>query len=276
MDMIELHHVTAGYGDKPVLHDITAAFKSGELTVIIGPNGSGKSTLAALCMGLVRPMEGKVRWNGRDLQSIPVKERAVTAGLLSQEHPVPSLSVRRLVMHGRFSQVPWPRTYADDDKVLADRALERAGIMDLADCSVAELSGGQRQKAYLAMLLNQDPEMMFFDEPATFLDLPSQKHLEMTMRSLAREGHGVIAVVHDLNTALKLADRILVMEKGQIRFGGTPEQLLASAIPQEVFGARIVPVMVEGTTEYIVKEASGHSGHSDRPQGGLSETPDIL
>ncbi|WP_304863971.1 ABC transporter ATP-binding protein [Faecalibaculum rodentium] len=276
MDMIELHHVTAGYGDKPVLHDITATFQSGELTVIIGPNGSGKSTLAALCMGLVRPMEGKVRWNGRDLQSIPVKERAVTAGLLSQEHPVPSLSVRRLVMHGRFSQVPWPRTYADDDKVLADRALERAGIMDLADCSVAELSGGQRQKAYLAMLLNQDPEMMFFDEPATFLDLPSQKHLEMTMRSLAREGHGVIAVVHDLNTALKLADRILVMEKGQIRFGGTPEQLLASAIPQEVFGARIVPVIVEGSTEYIVKEASGHSGHSDRPQGGLSETPDVL
>lgn len=276
MGMIELHHVTAGYGDKPVLHDITADFQSGELTVIIGPNGSGKSTLAALCMGLVRPMEGKVRWNGRDLQSIPVKERAVTAGLLSQEHPVPSLSVRRLVMHGRFSQVPWPRTYADDDKVLADRALERAGIMDLADCSVAELSGGQRQKAYLAMLLNQDPEMMFFDEPATFLDLPSQKHLEMTMRSLAREGHGVIAVVHDLNTALKLADRILVMEKGQIRFGGTPEQLLASAIPQEVFGARIVPVMVEGSTEYIVKEASSHSGHSDRPQGGLSETPDVL
>ncbi|WP_083641936.1 ABC transporter ATP-binding protein [Faecalibaculum rodentium] len=276
MDMIELHHVTAGYGDKPVLHDITAAFQSGELTVIIGPNGSGKSTLAALCMGLVRPMEGKVRWNGRDLQSIPVKERAVTAGLLSQEHPVPSLSVRRLVMHGRFSQVPWPRTYADDDKVLADRALERAGIMDLADCSVAELSGGQRQKAYLAMLLNQDPEMMFFDEPSTFLDLPSQKQLERTMRSLAREGYGVIAVVHDLNTALKLADRILVMEKGQIRFGGTPEQLLASAIPQEVFGARIVPVIVEGSTEYIVKEASGHSGHSDRPQGGLSETPDVL
>lgn len=276
MGMIELHHVTAGYGDKPVLHDITAAFQSGELTVIIGPNGSGKSTLAALCMGLVRPMEGKVRWNGRDLQSIPVKERAVTAGLLSQEHPVPSLSVRRLVMHGRFSQVPWPRTYADDDKVLADRALERAGIMDLADCSVAELSGGQRQKAYLAMLLNQDPEMMFFDEPATFLDLPSQKQLERTMRSLAREGHGVIAVVHDLNTALKLADRILVMEKGQIRFGGTPEQLLASAIPQEVFGARIVPVIVEGSTEYIVKEASGHSGHSDRPQSGLSETPDVL
>ena len=276
MDMIELHHVTAGYGDKPVLHDITAAFQSGELTVIIGPNGSGKSTLAALCIGLVRPMEGKVRWNGRDLQSIPVKERAVTAGLLSQEHPVPSLSVRRLVMHGRFSQVPWPRTYADDDKVLADRALERAGIMDLADCSVAELSGGQRQKAYLAMLLNQDPEMMFFDEPSTFLDLPSQKQLERTMRSLAREGYGVIAVVHDLNTALKLADRILVMEKGQIRFDGTPEQLLASAIPQEVFGARIVPVMVEGSTEYIVKEASGHSGHSDRPQGGLSETPDVL
>ena len=276
MDMIELHHVTAGYGDKPVLHDITAAFQSGELTVIIGPNGSGKSTLAALCMGLVRPMEGKVRWNGRDLQSIPVKERAVTAGLLSQEHPVPSLSVRRLVMHGRFSQVPWPRTYADDDKVLADRALERAGIMDLADCSVAELSGGQRQKAYLAMLLNQDPEMMFFDEPSTFLDLPSQKQLERTMRSLAREGYGVIAVVHDLNTALKLADRILVMEKGQIQFDGTPEQLLASAIPQEVFGARIVPVMVEGSTEYIVKEASGHSGHSDRPQGGLSETPDVL
>ena len=276
MDMIELHHVTAGYGDKPVLHDITAAFQSGELTVIIGPNGSGKSTLAALCMGLVRPMEGKVRWNGRDLQSIPVKERAVTAGLLSQEHPVPSLSVRRLVMHGRFSQVPWPRTYADDDKVLADRALERAGIMDLADCSVAELSGGQRQKAYLAMLLNQDPEMMFFDEPSTFLDLPSQKQLERTMRSLAREGYGVIAVVHDLNTALKLADRILVMEKGQIRFDGTPEQLLASAIPQEVFGARIVPVMVEGSTEYIVKEAAGHSGHSDRPQGGLSETPDVL
>ncbi len=274
--MIELHHVTAGYGDKPVLYDITAAFQSGELTVIIGPNGSGKSTLAALCMGLVRPMEGKVRWNGRDLQSIPVKERAVTAGLLSQEHPVPSLSVRRLVMHGRFSQVPWPRTYADDDKVLADRALERAGIMDLADCSVAELSGGQRQKAYLAMLLNQDPEMMFFDEPSTFLDLPSQKQLERTMRSLAREGHGVIAVVHDLNTALKLADRILVMEEGRIRFGGTPEQLLASAIPQEVFGARIVPVMVEGSTEYIVKEASGHSGHSDRPQGGLSETPDVL
>ena len=239
----------------PVLRDICAVFHPGELTAVIGPNGSGKSTLTALCMGLLSPMEGEVLWNGQNLSAIPVSRRAGMAGLLTQEHPIPSLSVRRLTMHGRFSQVPWPRTYSGKDKQLADHALERAGIRELADRSVAELSGGQRQKAYLAMLLNQDPEMMFFDEPSTFLDLPSQKQLERTMRSLADEGHGVTVVLHDLDTALKLADRILVVDEGSIRFDGSPEQLLETTVPQEVFGVRILPVSVEGSMEYILKEA---------------------
>ena len=234
--MIELHHVTAGYGDKPVLHDITAAFQSGELTVIIGPNGSGKSTLAALCMGLVRPMEGKVRWNGRDLQSIPVKERAVTAGLLSQEHPVPSLSVRRLVMHGRFSQVPWPRTYADDDKVLADRALERAGIMDLADCSVAELSGGQRQALTLLMATLVTPKLLLLDEHTAALDpATAEKVLELTRSMVAEHQITCLMVTHNMRQALELGSRTLMMSGGRIvldvsgeeRAGMTVEDLLA-------------------------------------------------
>lgn len=253
--MIELDHVTAGYDGVPVLRDVSASFRPGELTVIIGPNGSGKSTLASVMMGLLTPWSGQVRWQHRDLQSIPVKDRAKMTGLLSQEHPVPSLSALRLAMHGRFSQVPWPRSYSPEDRQKALEALDRAGIRDLADNPVSELSGGQRQKAYLAMLLNQDPEMMLFDEPSTFLDLPSQRQLERTMRSLADEVHGVVTVLHDLSTALKLADRILVMDQGQLRFEGTPEQLLKTRVPEEVFGVRILPLMVEGQPEYILKEA---------------------
>lgn len=258
--MIELRNATLGYEGHPVLRDVSVAFPAGQVTAVIGPNGAGKSTLLRTAMGLLEPLSGQVLWDGIPVSRIPVRQRAARAGILLQERSQPQLDVKRLVMHGRFSQVPWPRTYAARDEDLALQALDKAGIRELKDRPVASLSGGERQKAFLAMLLNQDPETMFFDEPSTFLDLASQDQLSRLMRSLASQGHAVAAIMHELDTALKVADRFVLADRGQIRFAGSRRQLLASGLLEEVFGIRVIEAEIEGEKEYILRSISQDTG----------------
>ena len=240
--MIELQNVTAGYGGSPILRDITLSFPSGTFTAIIGPNGCGKSTLLKTAAGLL-PL------SGGSLSS--PEPRAQQVALLPQTRPVPQMTALQLALHGRFPWLRWPRQYRPEDEKLAFAALQRMGVAEFAHVPLAQLSGGTRQKVYLAMALTQDASTILLDEPTTHLDIGCQFDLMKLCRELAHEGRAVAAVLHDLPLALTHADRIALMTGGRLRFTGAPGEAVRLGILDETFGIRVLEAPTPAGTQYI-------------------------
>lgn len=237
--MIELKELRAGYGTFEVLHGISIAFPPGQVTAIAGPNGCGKSTLLRAVLGMAQRMGGQVLFDGRPVEELSAREIAQRAAYMPQDRPVPSISVRRMALHGRFPYLSYPRRYRPEDYAAVECALERAGALDIADTPIPELSGGQRQRAYLAMALAQEAQTLLMDEPTAFLDISHQLALMDTAASLAREGRAVVMVLHDLALALRRADRLAVMCAGELLAEGTPEEICALGVIDRAFNVRL-------------------------------------
>lgn len=237
--MIELSGLCVNYGKKEVLHNISACFLPGEITVVTGPNGCGKSTLLKACMGLLPVSRGEVTLCGEALSLLSPAARAKKVGILSQGRTVPQITARRLVLHGRFAHLSYPRRYGAADYAAADKALVQAGVFHLADKPLELLSGGERQRVYLAMLLAQDTPIVLLDEPTTYLDIRHQLLLCELAKKLAAEGRTVVMVLHDLNMAFSCADKLAVLQNGFLAFLGAPATAAPSLI-EEVFGVRTV------------------------------------
>lgn len=250
--MMELCHITAGYGGLPVLRDVSLVFEPGKVTVLAGPNGCGKSTLLRVAARLMAPERGEVRIEGQDVSRLSAKQFARLAALLPQSRPLPGITAGSLVLHGRFPYLGYPRRYGPADRAAARSAMERAGVLELAERNVARLSGGQRQKVYLAMALAQDTPVLLLDEPTTFLDIGCQLELARLMRETAAEGKAVVMVLHDLNLALGCAHRVAVMEEGRLRAWGTPAEIYAGGALEQVFGVKVHRTELEdGTEQYL-------------------------
>lgn len=250
--MMELCHITAGYGGPPVLRDVSLVFEPGKVTVLAGPNGCGKSTLLRVAARLMAPERGEVRIEGQDVSRLSAKQFARLAALLPQSRPLPGITAGSLVLHGRFPYLGYPRRYGPADRAAARSAMERAGVLELAERNVARLSGGQRQKVYLAMALAQDTPVLLLDEPTTFLDIGCQLELARLMRETAAEGKAVVMVLHDLNLALGCAHRVAVMEEGRLRAWGTPAEIYAGGALEQVFGVKVHRTELEdGTEQYL-------------------------
>ena len=151
--MIELRNLRAGYRGEDVLRGVSLRFEAGKVSVLCGPNGCGKSTLLKAALGIIPRTGGEVYIDGDELGALTRREIAQRAAYMPQDRGAPSISVRRMVLHGRFPYLTWPRRYSGADYAAAERALERADALDIASRSMTELSGGQRQRAYLAMAL---------------------------------------------------------------------------------------------------------------------------
>ena len=172
--MIELHNVSAGYHGRAVLQGVDLAFAPGQVLALIGPNGSGKSTLLRAALGLVPCLGGEVLYDGVPLRRLSARQVAQKAAFLSQSRAVPNLSAQRMVLHGRFPHLSYPRHYREEDRRIVRQALAAVDAADLAARPVTELSGGQRQKVYLAMAIAQQTPSILMDEPTTFLDIAHQ------------------------------------------------------------------------------------------------------
>ena len=236
--MIELKNLTAGYFGKPVVEDVSLEFRPGEVLAIIGPNGSGKSTLLNAALGLIPGMGGQILYDGRDVKTMKPKEIARKAALLSQSRNTPSIQALKMVLHGRFPYLGYPRQYSREDENIAREAMSRTGTAVLAERNINTLSGGQRQSVYLAMALAQDTGTVFMDEPTTSLDLSRQLAAIRTARELAREGKAVVLVLHDLSMALS-ADRVAVLEQGRLAICSHPAAVYESGILDRVFGVAV-------------------------------------
>lgn len=233
--MLEIHNLSAGYPGKPVLQELNLTIPQGTVSVIAGPNGCGKSTLLKALAGIL-PSKGEIRLDGQRLTGLPPQERAKRIAYLPQSRQIPDISVRRLVLHGRFPYLSYPRRYREEDRQIAERAMAQMGVTSLADRSLAALSGGQRQKACIAMILAQETPVVLLDEPTTYLDIAHQMQLMDISRQLAQQGKTVVLVLHDLALALERADHLVVMgADSRILSQGSPESVWESGCLKDAF-----------------------------------------
>lgn len=253
--MFEIKNLSAGYGKAPILQNVSLSCEYGTITTIIGVNGCGKSTLLKSAVGLTNIFSGEIKINGSSLLTMRENIRAQKISYLAQSKNVPDITVENLVLHGRFPYLSYPRKYRPCDRAAASEAMKKMGIHSLANRPLRELSGGMRQKVYIAMALCQETDVILMDEPTSYLDIDRQFKLADTMKNLANEGHTVLAVLHDIILALKISDRIAVMKNGTIVFTGTPEEILAKKIIPRIFHVDIIPVICEGAIEYIYRKA---------------------
>ncbi len=237
--MIELKNLSAGYGGQDVVHDISLPFTPGRILALLGPNGCGKSTLLRTALGLNPKSGGEVLMDGTPLDALSPRERALKAAYLSQSRPTPNIIARRMVLHGRFPHLSYPRHYRKEDYTAVERALDWADARDVADLHMEELSGGQRQKIYLAMALAQEAPTVLMDEPTTFLDVGHQLEVMAVARRLADEGRAVVMVLHDLPLAMRGSDEIALLSGGRLVIHGTAEEVYSSGELDRVFGVAL-------------------------------------
>nr|WP_326125992.1 ABC transporter ATP-binding protein [uncultured Oscillibacter sp.] len=248
--MIELKNLSAGYGGRDVVHGVSLAFSPGRVLALLGPNGCGKSTLLRTALGLNPKSGGEVLMDGTPMESLTPRERALKAAYLSQSRSVPNITAYKMVLHGRFPHLSYPRRYRKEDYEAVDRALERADAADVARRSMGELSGGQRQKVYLAMALAQETPTLLMDEPTTFLDVGHQLEVMAAARRLAEEGRAVVMVLHDLPLAMRGADDVALLSDGRLAAYGTAEEVYRSGALDQVFGVALCRVETASGWQY--------------------------
>ena len=177
---------------------------------------------------------------GRKLDDFSQKEMAKQAALLPQSRSIPGIPVEQLVLHGRFPYLGLSRRPGKEDKEKVAEAMELAGVADMRHRDLRSLSGGERQKAYLAMVIAQDTDLIYLDEPTTYLDLNRQAELMGMMRQMQQNGKTVITVLHDLNQACRYCDHLIVMKKGAVMAQGTPDEVMTEGLLKDVFDLDVI------------------------------------
>ena len=248
--MIQLRDLSAGYGGRDVVRGVTLDFPPGRVLALLGPNGCGKSTLLRAALGLLPRSGGQVLLDGAPLESLSPRRRALMAAYLPQSRPTPNITAYKMVLHGRVPHLSYPRRCRGEDYEAADRALRWADAADVAPRPMGELSGGQRQKVYLAMALAQQAPTLLMDEPTTFLDVGHQLEVMAAARRLAQEGRAVVMAVHDLPLAMRGADDIALLDGGRLAAWGTAEEVYASGALDRAFGVALRRVATESGWQY--------------------------
>ncbi|RKY81923.1 ABC transporter ATP-binding protein, partial [candidate division KSB1 bacterium] len=243
--VLQVEKLTCSYNSAFSLQDISFKINPGELLGVIGPNGAGKTTLLKVITKVLKPQKGKIIFDGKDINKIGFKEFARQVAFVPQTSSAGvNMTVEELVLLGR---IPHRRQFqfleTKCDLQVAKQAMVLAGVFELKDRLLSELSGGERQLVTIARALAQEPQLLLLDEPTAHLDIGHQVKILDLVRKLNHEnGLTIIIVLHDLNLASLYCDILLLLNKGKIHSMGTPEHILSYSVIEEVYKT---PVVVE-------------------------------
>lgn len=235
--MLRTNHLSLGYGNRDVIHDLSLTIPEGGICCLVGPNGSGKSTLLKSFAGLISPSLGEVLLDERPLAHWNRNELALRLAMLPQKPIVPEgILVQDLVALGRFPHRKWWQRDVTEDHEAGQRAMRMTGVEDLARRPVAALSGGQQQRAWIAMALAQQTGILLLDEPTTFLDWGYQLEvLELLAELNQTHRLTVVMSLHDLNQAAQYADQIVVLDGGRLQANGRPDEVITESLLASTF-----------------------------------------
>ena len=222
MDAVVAENLTVVYERFKALEDISFKIPCGSMTAVIGPNGSGKSTLLKACIGLVKPVKGRISVLGMDVDSVRGKVAYVPQREeVYWDYPI---TVWDVVAMGRIRKVGPLRSISRDDEEVA-RALEATGLAELSHRKISDLSGGQQQRVFLARAIAQGSELYLLDEPLTGVDAESEDRLFEILTEIREKGKTILMTTHDLSSTLEIFDYVLLLRNRLISFGPPQESL---------------------------------------------------
>ncbi|MCO5215736.1 MAG: ABC transporter ATP-binding protein [Thermomicrobiales bacterium] len=238
MSYLATDNLAIAYDNHVVVDGMSLQITEGTITTIIGPNGCGKSTLLRALARILAPKQGTVLLQGQDIHAMSTTAVARNMGLLSQQAESPDrITVSELVARGRYPHQKFLQPLTKKDLDAVDKALDLADMTSLRDAAVDELSGGQRQRAWIAMLLAQETPLMMLDEPTTYLDVAHEIEVMQLVRRLNREeGRTIVMVLHDINQAASVSDRIIAMRDGRIVADGSPDDVVTIEVLSTLYG----------------------------------------
>jgi iron complex transport system ATP-binding protein len=239
MSVFVTRSVAVRYGGArvPALHDVSIDIARGQFTAIIGPNGSGKSTLIRVLLGALTPESGEVQFEERPIGAYSRIDlaRRVAAVTQIEEMPFP-VTVRELVATGRYAHIGAWRAEGETDRAAVAASLARCDITHLADRSIAQVSGGERQRARIARALAQEPQTLVLDEPTVALDIAHEMAVFELLRSLAHdEQRTVVVATHNINLAARYADVMMLMTNGTAAHIGPPHEVMRKDVLERVY-----------------------------------------
>lgn len=243
--IFQAEEIVAGYDNKNVLHKVSLAIPSNKISVIMGSNGCGKSTLLKTMAKLIRPASGSITLDGKPIGKIPPKQLARVIGLLPQSPIVPEgISVADLVGRGRFPHQSLFGGWTKKDYEAVAEAMEIMDITEFANHHIDELSGGQRQRVWIAMALAQQTDILFLDEPTTFLDITYQIEILDLLTDLNRKrGTTIVMVLHDINLSARYADYIFALHNGRLAAEGKPTEVITASLVKDIFGLNCTVIL---------------------------------
>jgi len=235
---LEIMDACFSYGSRPALENVTMSIKEGEVVSIVGPNGSGKSTLLKCINRILKP-EGAILVDGTDLAGVKLKELAKLIGYVPQSinHSFPT-TVFDTVLLGRKPYVSW--SISSQDIEIVSNILSLMGLKDMALRQSNELSGGERQKVFIARALAQEPDVLLLDEPTSNLDMRHQLEVLEIVKSMTKtKKMAVMMAIHDLNLAAQFSDRLIFLENGNIYNAGTPVEVITVENIRRIYGVKV-------------------------------------
>lgn len=236
---LEARELSLDYARTRIIEQLSLSLPPHKVTAIVGPNGCGKSTLLAGLSRLHSPSHGAVLLDGADIARLPTRRVAQRLALLPQDASAPDgLTVHELVRFGRQPHQGVLSQWSEQDQRIVEAAIAAADLQDLEHRPLESMSGGQRQRAWIAMAIAQATPLLLLDEPTSALDLGHQIEVFELIRDLAAAGKTVVMVVHDLSSACRYADHLVAMQAGRIVAEGPPDEVVTPALVEQLYGVQ--------------------------------------
>ncbi len=238
---VSFSNVTAGYRDKRVIAELSFDVREGEMTAVIGPNGSGKTTLLRLITGLIKPLAGNIELFGESNLSLSAEKRARTVGVVPQEMETPmAFTVSEIVAMGRTAVLNRWRQPSGKDRQIIEKAMNYTDVYGMKNRPFCELSGGEKKRVVIAMVLAQEPRIVLMDEAESNLDMNHRMEVMQIVERMNREdGLTVLMVSHDLSLAADFCERLLLLDRGGLVSNGTPEEVLNKSDLEKVYNCNV-------------------------------------